>query len=78
MWTGRGSKEFMFMRIYVTKNCFWLENTFFPSNRALDKTPGRFRPADFDGRGPGAGFRDPEGKTIRFKEIYISLAEVYF
>ena len=35
------------MRIYVTKNGFWLENTFFPSNRALDQTPGICRLTGF-------------------------------
>ena len=37
----------------------------FPTNRALDKTPGRFRPADFHGRGPETKFLV---KTWKFLE----------
>ena len=48
----------------MTKSCFWFDITFFcPTNRALDKTPGRFRPADFDGKGPEFKFREKLGNS---------------
>ena len=38
---------------------------FCPTNLALDMTPGRFRPADFHGRGPETGFQVNTKKNLK-------------